>query len=143
MDATMASTVGRVEVWRTILSLAPRSGALWLARRTALALVLSAVVLLASAAIGHSAATDALFAIPSKALHLLAGAAWLGGLLWIAVRDERAATADRDALRVSAVALAAMLIVLLSGVLQTLILLPMRSWHQRTARSSAPRSWVS
>ena len=126
MDAAMGSTVGRVELWRTILSLAPL-WALVLARRTTLALALTIAALLASAAIGHAAATDAVVAIPAKALHLLAGAAWLGCLLWLILRtDADDPRADRDALRVSSVALAAVIVVLFSGVVQTLILVPIR-----------------
>jgi putative copper export protein len=115
---------GRVELWRVGLSLL----ALWalaLARRPALALAFALGALLVSGASGHSAAIRAGWAIPSKALHLVAGAAWLGGLLWLVLRerDDLPRFID-EAARVSSVALLAVVGVTISGVAQTLLFLP-------------------
>jgi putative copper export protein len=63
--------------------------------------------------------------MPAKALHLIAGAAWLGGLFWLLVLDRRDAPAFmREAQRVSGVALGGVLLATLSGLAQTLLFLP-------------------
>ena len=122
LATSIASTVGRVELLRTGLALLPL-WALALARRSGLALALTIPSLLVSAAVGHSAAIHPMWAVPFKAIHLAALAVWIGGLLWIVVRerdDERSATTD--IMRVSTLALWAVVIVTLSGIVQTLIL---------------------
>jgi putative copper export protein len=130
LSAALATSVGRVELWRTGLALLT----LWavvLARRTSLALLFAFAALLVSGDSGHAAAIQPMLAVPAKALHLLAGAAWMGGLLWLVcleagrsvnslARDDR----SREAMRVSSVALAAVIVVALSGVVQTVLFLP-------------------
>ncbi|HEY9227544.1 MAG TPA: CopD family protein, partial [Gemmatimonadaceae bacterium] len=117
-------TMGRVELWRTMLTLLP-IWALVLARRPGLAFVLSVPSLLLSAAIGHSAAFHPALSIPLKAIHLIALAAWLGGLLWLVTRqtsgDERLTA---ETWRVSTVALWGVIAITLSGVIQTALLVP-------------------
>jgi copper transport protein len=139
ITATLAASVGQVEVWRTGLALL----ALWawaLARRPALALLLAAAALAASGAVGHSAAIQPAWGIPSKAIHLLASAVWLGGLLWLVVRpasdDVNLFAADAE--RVSANALAAVIAVAFTGVVQTRLFLP--SWG---ALTSSPYGWLA
>jgi putative copper export protein len=126
--AAVAGGAGRVELWRTALALL----ALWalvLARRPRLALAFAVGALVASGGSGHPAAIDPRWAEPAKAAHLLAGAAWLGGVLWLlAVRGSPRDPADGEAfaveaLRVSSVALAAALLVALSGAVQALLFL--------------------
>jgi copper transport protein len=125
MTSMMGSTVGRVELWRTLLSLLPL-WALALARRPKLAAILTIPALFVSAAVGHSAAVHPLLAIPSKILHLVAVAAWLGGLLWLVTRERRErATMLTEALDVSSMSLIAVIVVVLSGVAQTLLLVPL------------------
>lgn len=128
LSAASGTSVGHMELWRLGLSLL----ALWalaLARRPRLALPFAAGALIVSGASGHPAAISPLLAIPSKSLHLLAGAAWLGGLLWLCIiaraHDETggAQRLTREASRVSAVALGAVLLVSLSGVVQTALFL--------------------
>jgi copper transport protein len=120
LASTAASTVGRVEF---AASLAASLWALALARRSGLALVLTIPPLLVSAAVGHSAAIHPMWAVPFKAMHLAALAVWIGGLLWIVVpgRDEAHPTTT-DILRVSTLALWAVVVVTLSGIIQTLML---------------------
>lgn len=123
MAASMESTVGKMELARTLLTLLP-VWALLLARRPTLALVFATLALLVSAAIGHSAAVDPMIAVSAKAIHLLAIAAWIGGLLWLVVRaptDRQRASIDAE--WVSAVALSAVIAVVATGIIQTLILL--------------------
>jgi copper transport protein len=123
MSAAFSTDVGRIEAWRTFLAVLPFWG-LVLARRTGLAALLALPPLLLSAAIGHSAAFHPLWSIPLKALHLTALAAWLGGLFWLVVCDP----ADPRELaiqtaRVSSIALAAVVAIALSGILQSVLLL--------------------
>jgi len=125
LGGAIASATGRVELWRTALALL----ALWalaLARRPRLALVLSAASLAVSGAIGHSAAIAPAWTIPARALHLLAGAAWMGGLLWlitVALAGDVATTIS-EAHRVSRVALVSVFVVAASGIAQALFFLP-------------------
>jgi copper transport protein len=123
MAAAMASSVGQVELWRTALALL----ALWafvLARRPRLALFFALAAVVVSGATGHAAAIHAFWATPAKAVHLVAAAAWIGGLLWLLTADRRDTAAFIDsATRVSRVALAAVLLVTASGVVQTLLFL--------------------
>jgi copper transport protein len=124
ISAGLASGVGRVELWRTGAALLA-AWALWLARRERLALAFAAAALLLSGATGHAAALHPAVAIPAKALHLAAGAAWIGGLLWLLSRDRTDVERfSRDASRVSSVALAAVVLVTASGVVQGLLFLP-------------------
>jgi copper transport protein len=122
LASTAASTVGRVELLRTGLALLPL-WALALARRSGLALALTIPSLLVSAAVGHSAAIHPMWAVPFKAMHLAALAVWIGGLLWIVVpgRDQAHPTTS-DIMRVSTLALWAVVVVTLSGIVQTLML---------------------
>ena len=124
IGSALGTNVGRVELWRALLAL-PALWALALARRPGLALILSVLPILVSAAVGHSYAFDPTMAVPAKALHLFALAAWIGGLLWLIVRERNdAARFSREARRVSTVALWAVVVLTASGIVQTLILIP-------------------
>ena len=115
---------GAMELWRIGLTLV----ALWaavLARRPRVAAVFALGALAVSGAIGHPAAIVPLASIPAKALHLIASALWLGGLLWLAVAGTSDhASFHREAQRVSSVALIAVIVVALSGAAQSFIFLP-------------------
>jgi copper transport protein len=118
IGSVFASTPGRAELLRVALALLT----LWavaLARRSTLALILGAACLIVSGAIGHPAGIEPLWTIPSKAIHLLSGAAWLGGLLWL-VTGSRRDDVDfpAEARKVSQAALVSVILVLLSGVIQ-------------------------
>jgi copper transport protein len=123
IGSVLGTTVGRTELLRTVLAVLT----LWaiaLARRDALALVLGVACLVVSGTIGHPAAIDPYWAIPAKALHLLAASAWLGGLIWIVwlARCDDAACRI-EAKRVSSVALVSVIAIFLSGSLQTVLFL--------------------
>jgi copper transport protein len=117
------STIGRVELLRTLLAVL----ALWaiaLARHQKLAFMLGAAALVVSGAVGHPAAIDPYWAIPAKILHLLAASLWLGGLMWLvwlARCDGAACVAESH--RVSGVALISVIVIALSGLLQTFLFL--------------------
>jgi copper transport protein len=119
---SLSSDVGRMELWRTALALMPL-WALILARRPLLALVLTMPALFVSAAVGHSAAFHPTLSVPLKALHLVALAAWVGGLMWLVVRERTdVRTFATEASRVSTVALWGVVAIAASGVAQTLLL---------------------
>jgi putative copper export protein len=119
MSAAMASGVGRMEMWRVGLALLSL-WALVLTRRVQLALLFALAALLVSGATGHAAAIDPMWAEPFKAMHLVAAAAWLGGLLWLVCLDRTDVERFvRESMRVSSVALIAVIAVTLSGLVQT------------------------
>ena len=125
--SALGTTVGKIELWRvglTILAL----WAWWLARRTRLALALAAGAVVVSGAVGHPAAIAPAWAVPAKAIHLLASAIWLGGLLWLLIRpagDDLLLLVE-DANRVSSRALWAVIAIAFTGVVQTRLFLD--SW---------------
>ena len=125
MSSALTTTVGQIELWRTGLALLAL-WAWWIARRPTLALTFAAAALAVSGASGHSAAMHPLFAIPAKTTHMLASGVWVGGLMWLLVRPakDNVLLFARDAERVSGLALAAVVLVALSGVIQTLLFLP-------------------
>jgi copper transport protein len=116
----MGSLPGRVEAARLGLAVL----ALWalaLARRPGLALTVALLALVASGATGHSAAIHPALAIPFKAVHLFAGSVWTGGLLWLLARvRQNGESGAREVARVSSAALAALVVVTLSGAAQAL-----------------------
>jgi copper transport protein len=121
--SAIGSTVGRIELWRLGLALLAL-WAVWLVRRPWLALLFAAGTLALSGATGHSAAITPAIAMPARALHLLAASAWIGGLLWLlACRGLAVERFAREAVRVSAVALWASLIVAASGIVMAAVFL--------------------
>jgi copper transport protein len=121
--AALRSTPGRLEAARVIMAVL----ALWavaLARHAKIGLFLGACCLVVSGAIGHPAAIHPLLSIPSKIVHLLAGAIWLGGLIWlVTVIHREDVDFPAEARRVSSTALVCVIAILLSGVLQTWLFL--------------------
>lgn len=125
--SALGTTVGRIELARvslTVLAL----WAWWLARRTRLALALAALAIIVSGAVGHSAAIDPVWGVPAKAIHLVASAVWVGGLLWLVIRPagDNIVLFGADAERVSSRALIAVIAVAFTGVVQTRLFLA--SW---------------
>jgi len=125
--AALGTSVGQVELWRVGLALLAL-WAWWLARRHRLALLFAAGSLIASGAVGHSAAIQPAWGIPSKAIHLLASAIWAGGLLWLLVRpaNDDVTLFATDADRVSSRALWAVIAIAFTGIVQTRLFLA--SW---------------
>jgi copper transport protein len=120
--AVLRSTPGRLEAFRVIMAVL----ALWavaLARNAKIGLLLGAGCLIVSGAIGHPAAIHPALSVPSKVVHLLAGAIWLGGLIWLVTVIHRDADFPAEARRVSATALVCVIAILFSGVLQTALFL--------------------
>ena len=123
ISSVLGSTVGRVELARTALAVLT----LWaiaLARHRQIALWLGIGCIVMSGAVGHPAAIHPYLAIPSKIVHLTSGSMWVGGLLWLAwvARCDEAACRI-EAKRVSSVALIAVILIFLSGLLQTVLFL--------------------
>ena len=122
VSTSLGSDVGRMELWRTLLALPPL-WALILARRPLLALIFTLPPLLVSAAVGHSAAFHPMYSVPLKALHLIALSAWIGGLMWLVVREHTdIRTFANEASRVSTVALYGVIALGITGIAQTTLL---------------------
>ena len=123
VGSVLGTMIGRMELLRTILALLT----LWavaLTHRDKPALVLGAACLVVSGAIGHPAAFDPYWTIPAKVLHLAAGSVWIGGLAWLVWLSRCDEAACRiEASRVSSVALIAVIVITLSGLLQTFFFL--------------------
>jgi copper transport protein len=121
--AALRSTPGRLEALRVIMAVL----ALWavaLARHAKIGFFLGAACLVVSGAIGHPAAIHPLLSIPSKIAHLLAGAIWLGGLIWlVTVIHREDVDFPAEARRVSSTALVCVIAILISGLLQTALFL--------------------
>jgi putative copper export protein len=116
--SSVGSSVGRWELARVLLSIL-MVWAIALARSDRIALAFGILCLLASGAVGHPAAIKSAWTIPAKMAHLVAGAVWLGGLLWLiwTYRNNKPALAP-ESRRVSRAAFYSMLLVLLSGIIQ-------------------------
>ena len=123
LESALGSTIGRVELLRTVLALL----ALWaiaLTRRDMPALILGGACLVVSGAIGHPAAIDPYWTIPAKMMHLVAGSVWIGGLVWLVWLSRCDEAACRiEAGRVSSVALVSVIVIALSGLLQAFFFL--------------------
>lgn len=119
----LSTETGRWELVRTGAAFLALWAATGRARRPGLAAVLVLSAVAVSGSVGHAAASDALWAVPAKSLHLLAVALWLGGLLWILIGEGGRPEFGRDARRVSRLALIAILVVAATGVAQALDLL--------------------
>lgn len=114
---------GHLEMSRAALALL----ALWalaLARMPKLALGFALVAVLATGVTGHPAAIHPAWTIPTKALHVAALAVWLGGLAALSTTAREGDGFRAMALRASSLALAAVLLILATGVVETLVLAP-------------------
>ena len=124
LSVMLTTGVGRAELLRSGLALLAVWGIV-LARRPRLALPFAMAALLVSGYTGHATVLHPLWTTPAKATHLIAAAVWLGGLLWLLLLDRAdAARFQREAERVSAAALIAVLLVTLSGLVQAFLFLP-------------------
>jgi copper transport protein len=123
LGAALGTGPGRVEAIRVGLAFL----ALWavgLARRPWIALTLAVAAVLVSGATGHSAGISPRWSIPLKSLHLIALAVWIGGVAWLAVAALDPPAFGVSAGRVSGMALGAVIVVGLTGVVQSALFLP-------------------
>jgi copper transport protein len=120
MRALTDTSPGHMELAR-LAAVALATAALVIGRRPMLSFTFAMSALVISAGIGHPAAIHPLVTIPMNAIHLGAGAAWLGGLLWLIVAErDDAARYAHEARRVSTIALASVVLVVVTGIAQTL-----------------------
>ena len=121
--SAFGSTVGRIELLRVALAILALL-AVALARRETLALIFGAACLVVSGAVGHPAAIHPYLSIPAKMAHLLGASLWLGGLLWLVWLSRCHEAACRsEARRVSSVALIMVIVIFLTGSLETVLFL--------------------
>jgi copper transport protein len=120
--SALSREVGLNELVRLVLT-ALAAWAVLLARRMRLAFAFALAAVLAGGVIGHPAAIDPLIAIPSKAIHLVGVAFWLGGLLWLVTSDAESGDVVTTAAIVSSVSLVSIVVVALTGVIQALLFL--------------------
>jgi copper transport protein len=125
VTGALGREVGLTELIRLVLA-ALCAWALLLARRTRIAFAFALAAVLAGGAIGHPAAIDPLIAIPSKALHLAGVAFWFGGLVWLATADLSREECVRVAGNVSGIALTSVIVVTVTGAIQSFLFIP--SW---------------
>lgn len=119
--SVLESTPGMVEAARVTLALLAL-GAMAAVRRETLALMFGGACLLVSGAVGHPAAIHPYLSIPAKMAHLVSASLWLGGLLWLVWLSRCDDVACRtEARRVSSVALIAVIVIFLTGSLETLL----------------------
>jgi copper transport protein len=125
IQSALTTRAGQAEAIRTALAVL----ALWaiaIPGRVRLGLVCVLGALLVSSAIGHAAAMHPWWAIPLKALHLVAAAVWLGGLLWLILGERGGApgTYLAHTQRISRLALAAVVLILITGTVEALLFVP-------------------
>lgn len=119
--AALSRSVGATELARLLLTLLS-AWSLLLVRRPRLALFFASAAVIVGGAIGHPAAIHPLIAIPATALHLVAVAAWLGGIAWLAITLSDSSVSAR-AEKVSAVALVSVCAVTITGIIQAILFL--------------------
>jgi copper transport protein len=117
VKASIASGIGTDELMRVILC-ALTAWAVILARRGKIAFAFALAAVIAGGMMGHPAAHHPVAAIPIKALHLVAVAFWMGGVLWLITNREESLEAASS---VSRIAIVSISIVALSGVVETLL----------------------
>jgi copper transport protein len=122
--AALSTVTGRLELARLALAVLAL-WALWLGRRPKLAMVFAGSALAVSGAIGHAVVIHPEGTIAAKALHLLAGGLWLGGLLHLlTIPRGDSSLFTRQVSRVSNLAFASVIVIVLSGVVQWRYFLP-------------------
>lgn len=118
-DMIVGTLPGRVELYRLGLTVA--AAVALFAGSPAFAGAFAVVAVLLSGMTGHAMSFSPTFLVPARALHIAAVSLWLGGLI-VLYRTARGGDAYRAvALRVSSVALGAVIVLLLTGVAHLLV----------------------
>lgn len=123
VQAALSREVGLNELLRLLFA-ALTMWAILLARRLKLAFALALAAVIAGGAIGHPAAIDPVIAIPMKSLHLVGVSFWLGGLITLATADTSSEDIAVSSATVSSVALIAIMVVGVTGIVQAFLFLP-------------------
>jgi copper transport protein len=123
VTAALSREVGLNELVRLILALLA-AWAIILARRLRLGFAFALAAVIAGGAIGHPAAINPVISIPFKAIHLVAVAFWIGGLLWILSSDKTSFDTVAAAATVSSIALLAVIATAVSGMVEAFLFLP-------------------
>jgi len=126
MEGLLSLTSGRALAAEIVLA-ALTAWALLLARRPGIATAFALLAVAAGGGAGHPAAYSRAVAVPASIVHLLAAALWIGGLLFL-VTERRSTGYPASARRVSQVALASVVVIALTGVVQTFLILGSVPW---------------
>lgn len=113
---------GRAESTRFLCALAALI-ALW-RRHEGTAAILTLTAVGVSGAIGHALAVERMLSVPARSGHLLASALWFGGLLVLITSQKDRPEFAPHVRRISAIALASVIAVAFTGLVQSIILLP-------------------
>ena len=126
VEGLLSLTSGRALAAEIVFA-ALTTWALLLVRHPGIAAVFALLAVAVGAAAGHPAAYSRAVAVPASVLHLLAAALWIGGLLFL-VTERQSAGYPASARRVSQVALASVVMIALTGVVQTFLILGSVPW---------------
>jgi copper transport protein len=119
--ATLSTTAGRIEALRLVLAVAA-GVALLVLRKTTLAAGLAIAAVAIGGALGHAAEFYPAVSIPIKAIHLIAVALWLGGLITLAACGLQATGFHRTAHQTSRLALWAVATIVVTGFAQSVLI---------------------
>ena len=117
-----SSGSGRAETTRFLCALAALI-ALW-RRHEGTAAILTLTAVGVSGAIGHALAVDRMLSVPARSAHLLAAALWFGGLLVLITSQKDRPEFRSQVRRISAIALASVVAIAFTGLVQSVLLLP-------------------
>jgi len=117
-----SSGSGRAESTRFLCALAALI-ALW-RRHEGTAAILTLTAVGVSGAIGHALAVERMLSVPARSAHLLAAALWFGGLLVLITSQKDRPEFAAHVRRISAIALASVVAIAFTGLVQSIILLP-------------------
>jgi len=117
-----SSGSGRAETTRFLCALAALI-ALW-RRHEGTAAILTLTAVGVSGAIGHALAVDRMLSVPTRSAHLLAAALWFGGLLVLITSQKDRPEFRSQVRRISAIALASVVAIAFTGLVQSVLLLP-------------------
>lgn len=117
LDGLLSLTTGRALTGESALALLV-PWALLLARRTELAAVFAILAVAAGGLGGHPASYTPAVTLPASVAHVVASAVWVGGLLFL-VTERGGERHDLAARRVSGAALLSVVVVAVTGIVQS------------------------